>query len=295
MDQDAPLASVNKAAEKLDRAAKASKGNVDMMSQLLQSIEDFKARIAPLFEKVRKQEEDLQAARREALRQLQDRQTLENRLVRASALRAENAQLRGQLATSNQVAEEMTVAGQQMKDEMLALQNELASYKKIASDLDVDKRRMADQLERNANAARTAKEKYKRAKQDNDELQKRLATAEERQREAPTSPMSSQLALYEDYDDELGFRQPMSSQAPVRPPPPIDNEFSWEGIARPGFGSDWQLNRNKENHGVLKKNRPVGGPTHRRVTNPIVPLRLNNKGQPTTAVHIGPKRNLRAF
>ncbi|KAG2011980.1 hypothetical protein CC2G_012037 [Coprinopsis cinerea AmutBmut pab1-1] len=300
MDENAPLASVKKARDKLEKAAKSCRGDDDLTSQLLRSIEDFTTRIIPLFEEFHNQRQELEQARKQNEKLQNEKAELGKRLAKSQWYHSENERLRNEVIQAQRIADEATVAGEKLKDLLTETRNDLASYKKIAADLDKDKKRMADQLERNSNAAKNSREKVKDVRAQNAELQKKIESLEQRLLETPHSPVSQPQP--HDYDGDFSSHElktpsrylVKSSQPPPPPPLPEDIDF-FEGMPRPGFGSDWQLNRGKENCSVLKKTRPVGGPTHRRVTNPVglMALSLDRKGKPTTAVQLGPKRTVR--
>ncbi|TFK21772.1 hypothetical protein FA15DRAFT_645112 [Coprinopsis marcescibilis] len=299
MDESAAVGSVRKAVEKMDKGAKVCKGDAELLAQLLSSTEDFKTRVIPMFEKARTHDEELETVRREIREEKAQKVALQEQLARAYALlnteRHDNSRIRAEAAEAEKLANEVTLAAEEVKDKWVKLQEEHASYRKIASDLDADKRRIADQRDRNAAAARSSKDKCRALKQQVSDLQKQLELAQQRQQySAPASPVA-RPPQPQDYEGDFLNNESGTSRYLLKRLPVDENSFEVEGIARPLFSSDWNLEARGKNvtknitYGLLKKARPVLQ-THRRVTNP---LRLDSKGHPTTAIQVGPKRTVK--
>ena len=137
--------------------------------------------------------------------------------------------------------------------------------------------------------ARNYQEKYRKVKKELDELKAQGLASGSRRSSMITTP-STPHPPHEAGDEN----EPPAANTPL-PRIPVP-DFDFEGLPKPGFGSDWNLKANREYGSLSGKGRPPVSAVslNRRVTNPLPGvLRLDRKGQPTSAVQLGPKRSVR--
>ncbi|KAF5319070.1 hypothetical protein D9611_012724 [Ephemerocybe angulata] len=311
MDEATPLDSVKRAAEKIERGAKVSKGDKDLTTRLLESIEDFKQRIIPVFALVQSQRQEIATLKAQAASSSASLHSLQNRFKRLDALPAKLTLLEHERDKALQLAEDAATAVVNLRSELDTARTEREQYQKMYEATENEKRHIAGRDAANAGALKRTREKLAHVREELKDLKEKhqhLVAESQMQMLSSSNPTSTSPYPYreprqpQDYDDgdfsSHETRQPLqvrqvraaSSQVENQPIPIPD----FEGLPRPGsFGSNWQLASNRS-YGALGKvkGKMTTPPTHRRVANPMV-LKLDGKGKPTTAVQLGPKRSLR--
>ncbi|RXW24846.1 hypothetical protein EST38_g1003 [Candolleomyces aberdarensis] len=297
----------------------------DFNSRMVPFFETTQAR-AEEIEAVRKEREVERQRRLEAERnQLEDLQALrrELRLVqqRSSNLEAEAIRMRKEATNAATLLDEATIAGEQLKNQMVDTGKDRDNFKRLYTESEEDKRRLSDLVERNANYVRdlfilldpnvdcsTSLRQAKRTREEfkkTDKELKRLKAVEaahehlkEKHRQALADLQNLPLSLAQstepqDYDENCSsHEETLSMRTRIHEKKSI--EFDFEGLPKPGFGTDWQLKGNRS-YGPISNARPPGAAqSQRRVANPVnFPLKLDRKGKPMSAVQLGPKRSVR--
>ncbi|TEB22012.1 hypothetical protein FA13DRAFT_1741392 [Coprinellus micaceus] len=284
MDGDTPLESVKRGVEKLDKAAKMTKGDGDLTGQLLRALEDFKQRLVPVFEVQQGLRSEIASLKAQLRKEEKERRSLETQVQRLEKLPSQVAELKRESDRATELADAATLAADEMKNRMLALQKEKEQAEGLLAVEVGEKNRYRNMSVQNHEAGKRTREKLNTARADLQELKERYKALEERHEQETqvslTSPVrQSQL----DYDED-SQRHPLQTLAD-------DNTLDFEGLPRPGFGSSWQLKRT-QSYSKLSKTASNPSPSHRRVTNPF-PLRLDSKGKPKSAIQVGPKRSCR--
>ncbi|KAF6753518.1 hypothetical protein DFP72DRAFT_803714 [Ephemerocybe angulata] len=301
MDEGTPLDSVKRAAEKIERGAKVSKGDKDMTTRLLESIEDFKQRIIPQFALVQSQRQEIATLKAQAATSSASLHSLQNRFKRYDALPAKLTLLEHERDKALQLAEDAATAVVHLRSELDTARTEREQYQKMYEATENEKRHIAGRDAANAGALKRTREKLAHVREELHELKQKHQHFVAESQVVLTSPYREPQP--QDYDDgdfpSHETRQPLqvrqvraaATSSLENQPIPIPD---FEGLPRPGsFGSTWQLASNRS-YGALGKvkGKMTTPPTHRRVANPMV-LKLDGKGKPTTAVQLGPKRSLR--
>ncbi|KAJ7091477.1 hypothetical protein B0H15DRAFT_238666 [Mycena belliarum] len=282
MDGNSKLVSARNAQRKLEQVAAAQKAaDARAMEALLAAIADFKERIVPVFAAVKSQETQL-----EGLDELKAQAERATRLGgEVTILRAEGVTLRQEIRDAKAQRDAAVEREEQKTAQILVLQRKLDAAEGEAR---TEIRRLKGFLERNADDRTALRSKIHVLQQEKDVLGRQVEdlTAENRAVRARASDYSDDLEIEEEvFASEYSQSSPVSSHptlthrssVPQTPNPPVP-AFDFEGMPRPGFGSDWQLNR-----GTKRKEREIP---------PGFPIALD-RGRTTIAVQLGPKHSRR--
>ncbi|KAJ2930013.1 hypothetical protein H1R20_g7066, partial [Candolleomyces eurysporus] len=209
--------------------------------------------------------------------------------------------MRNEATNAAILLDEATIVGEQLKNQMVDIGKDRDNFKRLYTESEEDKRRLSDLVERNANYAKRTREEFKKT----DKELKRLKAVEvahedlkEKHRQALADLQNLPLSLAQstepqDYDENFSsHEETLSVRTRIHEKKSL--EFDFEGLPKPGFGTDWQLKGNRS-YGPISNARPPGAAqSQRRVANPVnFPLKLDRKGKPMSAVQLGPKRGVR--
>ncbi|KAF7308970.1 hypothetical protein MKEN_01097700 [Mycena kentingensis (nom. inval.)] len=258
MDASSKVVSVQKAGRKLQQVVREG-GERDVLEKLLRAVDDFNARVVPVFVRAREQEAELAALKKqvEQSKGLRDQADEVLRLTgEATLLRAANVKLRKEAKAAQDKVDEMFKTADAAGKEM-----ERARAEKTKADAanSVEIRRLKGLLERNADDRNKDRQKMEAISNERAAAEQRAATLAEDNEE-----LQRQIFELRNVDVELEIEdEPLGSEssdaavpvqasvravgAVVRAPRKVDLGF--EGMPRPGFGSDWQL------RGVKRKER----------------------------------------
>ncbi|KAF9528950.1 hypothetical protein CPB83DRAFT_291153 [Crepidotus variabilis] len=295
MGPDTPLISVRKAGPKLEKILQDTKAEGDNLMLLLKAVEDFKERIIPTFDKVEGQKQQIKGLL-SGMRDLRkENEAYRGKQSKNDILKAEVTRLKSGVAEKEENRRVVVNLLEAMTDEMQTCKASTEHWKKKASDLEQDNRRYKDQLERHTNNARTQKEKNRKLAKDVAALKEKLAAIEKEPTSAVSCDYDGDFSTHENSRVHLesSFRVQTLTPAKARRYPFHNEnlaEFIPEGIPPPNFPSDWQI----DGPNVLRKRTHNGSivGTQRRVANPF-PISLDRKGQPTSAVQLGPRTLIR--
>ncbi|KAJ7491993.1 hypothetical protein FB451DRAFT_1216557 [Mycena latifolia] len=290
MDQNSKLVSVKTAARKLKQVADQQRVDARALETLLAAIEDFRERIVPLYTKVRSQENEIltlktQLAGMDEVTQQAEKATSLSGEV--AILRDERLKLKRELKEAN---ERRHLAVDQMnegKAKVLDLQAKAQTQDTVAQ---AEIRRLKGFLERNAEDRTTQKQKIQGLQQERDILEQQVEELRADIRDIRGNPMSGyteDLEIEEEvFASEYAESSPVSSHLTpqhmhaawqTQDPGPTQD---FEGMPRPGFGTDWQLGRGTKRK--AQDSQPPRG----------FPITLSH-GRTTTPVQLGPRHTRR--
>ncbi|KAJ6514983.1 hypothetical protein C8R47DRAFT_1313377 [Mycena vitilis] len=280
MDGDAKLVSVRTAERKLRQVLQEQQERGEAAAGLLGAIADFQGRIIPLFAKARSQATQLATLKK----RLEELEELRAEADRVTGLQGEVAILRAdKLVIQGEVRD---VAAQRDRERTRAEAADERARRAIAAEgeAQTEVRKLKGYLEHGTEVRQVQKNKMnvllreKMALQAQlEELRNELSVREAR--DGATYVYSDDLEIEDseifpsEYSEQTSSHRP--SLSATRSAPVV----GFEGMPRPGFGSDWHLNR-----GTKRKEReetPSG-----------YPIALSG-GRTTVAVQLGPKHTRR--
>ncbi|KAJ7654522.1 hypothetical protein DFH06DRAFT_1298940 [Mycena polygramma] len=280
MDGDAKLVSVRTAERKLRQVLQEQQERGEAAAGLLGAIADFQDRIIPLFAKARSQATQLATLNKK----LEEMENLRGEADRVTGLLGEVAILRAdKLVIQGEVRD---VATQRDRERARAETAEAQARRAVAAEgeAQTEVRKLKGYLEHGTEARQVQKNKMQALLREKmalqaqlEELRNELSMREAR--DGASFVYSDDLEIEDsevfpsEYTEQTSPHRPSllaSRSAPV---------LGFEGMPRPGFGSDWHLNR-----GTKRKEReetPSG-----------YPITLSG-GRTTVAVQLGPKHTRR--
>ncbi|KAJ6488059.1 hypothetical protein DFH09DRAFT_1204041 [Mycena vulgaris] len=283
MDESAKLISVRTAAKKLKQVADQQRRDARALESLLVAIDDFNERIIPMFTKIKSQDTEIgtlktQLAGMDELKALAEKVTPLNGEV--AMLRAEGLALKKELKGVHEELKMAKVAkGQALELNRKAQDAEAEAQGEI--------RRLKGFLETNSDDRATQRNKMQCLQQEKDALERQVEELRTEIRDIRSSGYTDLDVEEEIFVSEYSTSSPASSQSirrshitsswQTQDPLPA-REF--EGMPRPGFRTDWQLNR-----GTKRKERETETPRG-------FPITLSH-GRTTVAVQLGPKHTRR--
>ncbi|KAJ6581674.1 hypothetical protein B0H19DRAFT_1116255 [Mycena capillaripes] len=276
MDADSKLVSVRTAERKLRQVAKEQQERGEEAADLLGAIADFHERIVPLFAKARSQATEIAGLKE----QVEEIPALRVQAERATGLAGEVAILRAeQVALRGEVRDANT---QRDRERARAERAEVDARRAVAAEgeAQTDLKKLRGFLERAAEDRHVQKNKMKTLLREKDTLQQQLDDLRNEMRgmrggASFTYDDDLEIEEEETFPSENSVHTSPHRSSAARPTPVL----AFEGMPRPGFGSDWQLGR-----GTKRKERdetPSG-----------FPIALS-RGRTTVAVALGPKHSRR--
>ncbi|KAJ7117814.1 hypothetical protein C8R44DRAFT_201530 [Mycena epipterygia] len=290
MDQNSKLVSVRTAARKLKQVADQAQKDARALESLLAAIEDFNQRIIPIFAKVKSQQNEIVTLRSqltgldEVVAQAEKATALSGEVA---ILRADQVQLKRELRRVNEERDTAMELAEKGKKQVLELRG---SAQAADADAQAEIRRLKGYLERNAEDRTAQKMKIQGLQQEKESLEQQVEELRNEIQEIRGSASSY-------YDEDIEIEDEVfpsesesqsspyqaSSQSTRRPHTHARQAqdlpvHDFEGMPRPGFGSDWQLGRG------TKRREPE--------TPRAFPIALSH-GRTTIAVQLGPKHTRR--
>ncbi|KAJ7320886.1 hypothetical protein DFH08DRAFT_388890 [Mycena albidolilacea] len=287
MDGDAKLVSVHTAQRKLQQVAREMEEREEATAQLLTALADFSDRIAPLFSKARSQATEIRALRT----QLADAEALRAQAERATALAGEVAILRAEQRALRDEVRDAHASRELERTRAEAGEGAARRAEAAQGEAQREVRKLKGYLERAAEDRNVQKQKMKAVMREKDALEQQL----KQQRKSAMQMQMRKDAMHSDNDDLEVEEEPKwtylegSSESESEPslpqrasgsrPAPV---LTFEGMPRPGFASDWQLQLSTGTGRGMKRKAPDGG----------FPIALN-QGRAAAAVQLGPKHSRR--
>lgn len=293
MDENSPMDSIRRTADKLDKGAKRAREDKDLTNRLLDSIEDFKRRILPVFETAASQVEDIRRLEGLLANSARTHSALEREHRKCIDLSAKVSSLEAELTSATDLAERANTIAQQLNDKITNLTNERDYYQQAFQDEEKRRKDIAGRDAASAGVLKRTREKYEKVKEEMKALKEEHEHLrhEHQQSQLVLSSLPREAQDQDDDDNETtSHHTPRHRVATENQPIP-----DFEGLPRPGaFGSNWNgAQQRTRNYGALTKVKVKPATLgHRRVANPAV-LNLDSKGKPKTAVQLGPIRSLR--
>ncbi|KAJ7625472.1 hypothetical protein FB45DRAFT_1004909 [Roridomyces roridus] len=247
MDHDSKLVSVKIAERKLRQVAEQPHVRREEVGELLSAIEDFSKRIAPIFKRAKSQIAEIATLKRELEKLAELKAEAEQATTlrgEVAILRAEMQELKKELHNANSERELAIGLADKGTKQVLELRKQL---QKTQTESQAEIRRLKGFLERNSQDRSAQKQKISGLEQENHRLAQQM---EDLLAERPRVQNSS---CSDDFESDLEIEEE------VFPSPPQSTEsiaFPFEGMPRPGFGSDWQLARD------LTTDTPVSSEEH---------------------------------
>ncbi|KAK6967124.1 hypothetical protein R3P38DRAFT_3149760 [Favolaschia claudopus] len=255
MDADSKLVSVRTAERKLRQTVEEMEEREEAAGELRVALADFSDRVVPLFKRARSQTSELLSLKKK----------LEETEGLLTILRETQLKLREEVRDANARAEV-----QRAREAEAQAHGEVHKLKGF--------------LERGAQDRNSHRSKLKAVMEERDALQQQL---QQLRNEMQRRDCSSSTACDDDDDLEIEEEVLLSDDLDEDPQPQRVSTVakftplvSFEGMARPGFGSDWQIGR-----GTKRKERDEPPPSG-------FPITLNH-GRTTVAVQLGPKHSRR--
>ncbi|KAJ7781947.1 hypothetical protein DFH07DRAFT_792064 [Mycena maculata] len=286
MDQDSKLVSVRTAERKLIQVAEQPRVHPDALESLLGAIDDFKKRIVPIFTKAKSQQTEIATLKK----QLEDMAEVKAQADKATTLsgevailRTDNLKLKKTLHEANTQRDRAIRLAEEGKAQVVELRGKAET---AATDAQGEIRRLKGYLEQNAEDRSSQKARIHGLQVEKQNLENQLDDLSSQLRElqdTASSAYTDDLEIEEEvFPSEYSLSSPnqasVSSQSTrgshfhVSPLPTLN----FEGMPRPGFGTDWQLGR-----GTKRKAQDAGLPQG-------FPIALSH-GRTTIAVQLGPK------
>ncbi|KAJ7255453.1 hypothetical protein B0H12DRAFT_1233069 [Mycena haematopus] len=270
MNADAKLVSVRTAQRKLRQVAKEMEEREEATDELRAALADFSDRIVPLFVKARSQAAEIGALKK----QQEGMDELRAQADRTMALSGEVSILRTEQRKLREETRDANARYERECARVEASETQVRRAEAAEKEAQLEVRRLKGLLERAAEDRNVQRNKMKAVIRERDELQQQL----EQQR----SEMQGASSMYCD-----GLQTPDEVYLDEENSEPLSPHRTWgsgplpslafEGMPRPGFGSDWELGRGKK-----RKERDAD-----------FPITLSSHGRTTTVVQLGPKHSLR--
>ncbi|KAK7025154.1 hypothetical protein R3P38DRAFT_2952983 [Favolaschia claudopus] len=281
MDADSKLVSVRTAERKLRQTVEEMEEREEAAGELRVALADFSDRIVPLFKRARSQTSELLSLKKK----LEEIEGLRAQAERATALAGEVTILR---ETQVKLREEARDANARCDHERARVETsraEVQRAREAEAQAHGEVHKLKGFLERGAQDRNSHRSKLRAVMEERDALQQQL---QQLRNEMQRRDYSSSTACDDDDDDlEIEEEVLLSDDLDEDPQPQrvstvakLTPLVSFEGMARPGFGSDWQIGR-----GTKRKERDEPPPSG-------FPIALNH-GRTTVAVQLGPKHSRR--
>ncbi|KAJ7180799.1 hypothetical protein C8R46DRAFT_593827 [Mycena filopes] len=278
MDADAKLVSVRTAERKLRQVAEEqARVCGKAVDGLLDAIEDFNVRIKPLFARTRSQQTQIEALKKK----LEEAEGLREQAERATALAGEVAILRAEQTVKTKEMKDAYTKRDRERARAEAAEVEVRRAQKLEAEAQAEVRRLKGFLERGKEDRDGQKNKMNVLQNEKDHLEQRVHELQSELWEArargtePTPEYTDLDVENEEFPSEYSeHSSPQQASVSSRP-----GTVGFQGMPRPGFGTDWQLSR-----GTKRKERdevPSG-----------FPVALCN-GRTKIAVQIGPRQRVK--
>ncbi|KAJ7917556.1 hypothetical protein B0H13DRAFT_2442055 [Mycena leptocephala] len=273
MDGDAKIVSVRTAERKLRQVAKEQEERGEAVEELLEAIADFQDRIVPLFAKARSQATEIGTMKK----QLEDMEEVRRQAERATALAGEVAILRAEQLVLRREVKDANSQRDRERARVEASEAQVRRAQAAEGEALAEVRRLKGFLERGAENVQ--KNKTQMLLREKEALEQQLEDLRNTMRMSASSQYSDDLEIEEEAfpseSPEYSSPHRFDRTSASRPRPVL----AFEGMPRPGFGSDWELGR-----GTKRKERdemPSG-----------FPIALSH-GRTKVAVQLGPKHSRR--
>ncbi|KAF8216682.1 hypothetical protein K438DRAFT_1797644 [Mycena galopus ATCC 62051] len=272
MDSDAKPVSVRTAQRKLRQIVKEREEREEATGELLAALADFSERIVPLFVKARSQAAEIGTLKK----QQEGMDEVRAQADRAMALSGEVSMLRAEQRTLREEVRDANTRCDRERARVEASETQVRRAEAAEKEAQSEVRRLKGLLERAAEDRNVQKNKMKAVMRENEGFEQQLEQLKGEMQGA--NPMyCDDLEIEEEavYLDEEYSAQPSPHRTWSSRPPP---SLTFEGMPRPGFGSDWELGRGIKRK---EKERDAG-----------FPIALSH-GRTTTVVQLGPKLSRR--
>ncbi|KAJ7446914.1 hypothetical protein B0H11DRAFT_2083783, partial [Mycena galericulata] len=296
MDQDSKLVSVRTAERKLRQVAEQPRVDPAALDSLLAAIDDFNKRIVPIFTRVKSQQTEIASLKTQNAEMAEIKVQAEKATTlsgEVAILRAERLDLRKVLQKANAERDLALELAEKGKAQVVELRGKAEAAE---GDAQAEIRRLKGYLERNAEDRLAQRAKIQSLQHERDSLEQQVEDLRSELRTHRGPGASSSYTEDLEIEDEI-FTSQYSQSSPRQASSQSTRgshihavwhtqdslalTLDFEGMPRPGFGTDWQLDR-----GTKRKARDTEPPP------PGFPIAIS-KGRTTTAVQLGPKHTRR--